>query len=329
MRNSLLFTFLAISLQAAFASERELCLYRSSDGRLVQVNSRSDIPEQFRASARCFAPRVGEHLAQPDEVNLSGNLRQIEMTSSLGRIKLRWPRKVEKLFGRTPERAMADAAQTASRVLKRGSFPPSIQTLTVEWNVVFMDEELPETQIPHYLISNCHPAWMTPPANLYVVSQRVVAGCSGGNGSTSSINDGQLAQVLLHEIGHVIEFNLLEGRMGGDRLRAEGFASWFEQYSSDFSSVIPSGKAKSFYLSLARQGFNRNPDLLQFSGGAEDYARASMIFHAIVERRNVSGLVDVYQGMLQSNVGFFDAIEKTLGWDMKRLAKEVQRVVGG
>ncbi len=266
-------------------------------------------------------------LANPEDVKLSGNIRREYMASSVGRIELRWPRKVELLFGRTPQKAMADAARTASRALKASSFPVSVQKLNLEWKVVFMDEELPETQIPTSLISNCHPAWMTPPANIYVVSQRVVAGCGGSKNPGSQVADSELAHILLHEIGHVVEYQLLKEMQGYDRMRAEGFASWFEQYSSDFSSVIKKGSIRQMYYAMARQGFMSNPSI-SFSGSATDYAKASMFFNVIVGKKGIASLMAVYDLMYREKMGLFQAIEKKLFWDQKRIAQEIKKELG-
>lgn len=311
----------------AFCAPTEVCMYVSVEGKVVQVNSISKVPEELRKQAKCFAVKAGEYLAPPEEVQLRGNRREQVMNSSLGRIRLRWQRKSEELFGRTPERAMADAARTVSKALKRGGFPLSVQGIDLEWNVVFMDEEVPDAQIPQYLVSNCHPAWMTPPANLYVVAQRVAAGCTGDRNSGSSNADAQLAHVLIHEMGHAIEYQLLGALFGRDRQRSEGFASWFEQYASDFSMIIPKGFVKDTYFGIARDAFRGGIYISDFSGSSEDYAKASMYFNAIVERRGVKGLMDVYEVMTESKMDFFPAVQAELGWDQDDFAREIQKLL--
>ena len=274
-----------------------------------------------------IADSKGQYLAQPEEIKLSGNVRKENMASSIGRIELRWPRKVEILFGRTPQRAMADAARTASRALKSANFPTALQTLDMNWSVVFMDEDLPESQIPQTLISNCHPAWMTPPSNIYVVAQRVAAGCSAGKNPGTQVADSVLAQVLLHEIGHAVEYQLLGKMQGTDRMRAEGFATWFERYASQYSTVISRGSVKEQHYALARKAFQEVP-YFAFRGSASDYAQASMFFSAIETRRGVKGIIEVYETMTQDRLTFFPALKKRLYWDEKRLMQEVKRVLG-
>ena len=102
----------------------EICIFSSSDGKLVQVNSRAQVPIQYRNSANCFKAKKSsssessqkretwavsskskrpislggegsrsDDMAKPSDVNLSGTIRKEDMASSLGRIELRWPRK--------------------------------------------------------------------------------------------------------------------------------------------------------------------------------------------------------------------------------------------
>ncbi|MBN8549488.1 MAG: hypothetical protein J0M12_09250 [Deltaproteobacteria bacterium] len=311
---------------SAFAADpTELCIYQDDQGKIVQVNSRSRVPASQRDKARCFSQKESTYLAKPEEIELKGTVRKEEMVSALGPIEVRWPRKVETLFGRTPQRAVAEAANAVSRALKSNGFPPSLQTLKIDWKIVFMDEDVPEKQIPSYLVNNCHPAWMTPPANLYVVAQRAAAGC-GGQKVRSSEADARLTQILIHEMGHAIEYQLLKDKFGDDRMRAEGFASWFEQFGSDYTSAIPKGSVHEFYLKAAQASLRQSPNVFSFSGSLEDYARASLFFEAIQSRRGVRGIVEVYSTMVSDSLPFPAAVQKRLGWDAGRMQSEVARV---
>lgn len=311
---------------AVAAPGQELCVYIDSAGVERRVFGRSNVPIESQAGAQCAPGDASSFLAAPDDIKLNGTIRREEIASSVGPIELRWPRKVELLFGRTPQRAMADAANTVSRALRGASFPIELQTLRLPWQVVFMDEDLPETQIPYQLISNCHPAWMTPPANLYIVSQRVVAGC-GGQRRSSQVADSDLLTILLHEMGHAIEAALLKENMSGDRFRAEGFATWFQQYASQYSSVIPKGSVEKEYLQYARQAVQAGVNPNSFGGSVLDYALASQYFRAIVDRRGVRGLMDVYSLMSKERVAFPAAVDRALSWDPARFHKEVERML--
>ncbi len=322
------FLFLFLSPVRVTAQTPQACIYQTENGKFVQVKTPREIPERYRNSARCFSQRAEQPMANPSEIQLDGTIRREELISPVGKIHLRWPRKVELLFGRTPQRALADAAQTVSRAIKHAGFPGEIQRLNLEWQVVFMDETVPETQIPTYLVNNCHPAWMTPPANIYVVAQRVVAGCGGNERLTSKVADGELAQILIHEMGHAIESQLLGGRMSGNRMQHEGFATWFERYAAEYSSVIANGKVRTHHEKLAREAVSQSPSYFSFSGSPYDYARASMYFEVIVERSNVRRLMEVYEVMAKEGLDFFSAVTKRLGWNEKRLETEVVKRLG-
>lgn len=264
-------------------------------------------------------------LAKPEDINLKGNIRVADITSSVGRIELRWPRSVEQLFGKTPERAMVDAAVAVSRALKASAFPGPVQNLNQEWSIVFIDADQPTSQIPMALISSCHPGWMTPPANIYIVAQKAANFCSGQKVS-SSLADSRLAQVLIHEMGHAVDYQLLQEQFGRNRMRAEGFASWFEQYASDYSGVIPRGSVKSYYTGMAKESLASSGQFT-FSGSASDYARASLFFSAVEDRRGIPGILAIYARMRKSSSEFIPALLAEMGWDAKKLSEEMSRVI--
>jgi hypothetical protein len=229
------------------------------------------------------------------------------------------------LFGKTPERAMAEAAMAVNRALQSGSFPLKAQAVNQTWQVVFMDENLPVTQIPADLINNCHPGWMTPPANIYIVAQRAAEGC-GGKRVSKSEADARLATILVHELAHAIEYQLLPKQFSSDRMRAEGFASWFEQYAAEYSELLSDAQMQRRYRRLAQESFRLNPSNWIFGGGAMDYGRASMFFVAIVSRHGIAGLMDLYLKMDQEKKSWVDAVQDGLGWDPALLEREARRV---
>ena len=303
----------------------DTCVYQSPAGALVQVESLDKVPAEYRARARCFSGELNTNLAAPADITLNGNIAAETITSSLGPVKLRWPRTVEQLFGRSPLRAVTDAARTVSRVIKTSSFPAYVQNMNVTWNIVFMDENLPAQQIPFNLVSACHPGWMTPPANIYIVAQRVAAGCGNAPRSSTSVADSTLAEVLVHEMGHAVEFQLLKGNSGEDRMRAEGFATWFALYAADYSSIMNGSEFKSNLFQNARYAIRQTPNSFEFQGTALDYARAAMYFVTIVDRRGLPGLMDVYSSITDEHLSFFAAISKKSYWDKKQLDDEVAK----
>jgi hypothetical protein len=306
------------------------CYYANEDGNVVEVKSKSSVPQKYRATMQCLDKPMVFDMARPSEIKLEGNVRREQISTPIGTVSLRWPRPVELLFGRTPLRATVEATQAVSRALKRGGFPSNLAKLDLTMEIVFLDETLPETQIPTYLVSNCHPGWMIPigagKADIYIVGQRVAAGCSGEKLSVTSVADADLARVLIHELGHAVESQLVGMGMTQDRSRAEGFASWFEQYASDFSPVIDRGSTKAMYTALARnakQQMGSGP--FTFTGTAEDYGFSSMYFQAIVANRGIRGLMRVYERMSKENLTFLPAIQREIGWDERRLLSEVDR----
>lgn len=322
----LFFVFIPFtSTISAALAEQTACLYQSSDGKIHKVDSLSDVPHSRRKQAKCFNVDEGSYLARPEDITLKGNLRREDITTSLGRMKIRWPRKVETLFGRTPMRAITDVAETVSRALKTSAFPAFVQNIDIEWQVVFLDQDLPATEIPAHLLRNCHPGWMTPPSNIYIVAQRVAGACSG-NTKQAQVADEQLAEVILHEFGHAIEFILLRSEFGGNRARAEGFATWFEMFASKYSTIVSQSKLKNKTYQLARLAIKDSPGF-NFSGSLQDYARASMYFEAIEQRSGVIGLMKVYKAMATQQSNFFIAVDAELNLSHEKLELEILKLL--
>lgn len=317
---SLLFSILLSSVSFAESQKSNVCIYTTAKGRVEQVNSLEDVPDCYKKTAKCFIDN--QRMAKPDEIRLEGTVRSEEIVSTVGKIHIRWPRKIETLFGRTPVRAMADAANTVGRVLKNPAFPTRLQNLNIEWNVVFLDDNMAEKQIPTYLVTNCHPGWMTPPANIYIVGQRVAGGC-GGRVSSTSVADADLTEVLLHEMGHAVEYYLLGTMQNSDRKRAEGFATWFANFAAESSTILNPAEVKKKYFLAGKYAVLKDPETFQFAGTFEDYSRASLVFFTIVSARSLRDLMEVYQYVASKQVEFDQAVSAVLHWDTKRLNKEI------
>ena len=283
-------------------------------------------PEKTKAKPT----EIGAKMVLPSAMELDGAERRVAMSSSLGPIDLRWERSVERLFGSTPERAVAEAAQSVKRAINRGGFPVAATKLSLKWDVVFFDENIPSGQVPTALITGCHPGWMTgdgKAAHIYIRARAVSAGCSGASSARSSVADVQLARVVIHEMGHGIEQAMLDGVGGTDRLRAEGFASWFEQYAAESSPSLRSEKIGEAFIKLATQRHKQDPGPFNFQGTAYDYAYASMYFRAIESRFGVRRVFEAYDVMKSDRIGFFEAIQKRFSWDRQRLEQEVLRLL--
>lgn len=267
-------------------------------------------------------------LASPDKIKLDGTIKSDSIVTSLGRMEVRWSLNVEKLFGRTPVKALTEAASVANRTLMKAGFPVGLNRVSPTWNVVFMDENIPQTQVPTSLISNCHPGWYTPPGNIYIVAQRVASGCNKSKGAkvNHEVADGILARVLVHEIGHGIEFKLLGNRMNGDRMRGEGFATWFERLASEDSSMMQHKVYEDYYMRAAAVGL-LNGGITNFQGTPEHYAVASMIFSTLQTKRRISGVMNLYQLMNDKGLSFEESIKESFGLDFIKLQKHIEEFI--
>jgi len=310
--------FFAALLVASHALADDGCMYLNDRGEVKSVYSRNSAPAQYRSRVVCAGDKPQE-LAKPDEVKLQGPVGRASLSTELGPIEVRWPRSIEECFGRSPARAASDAAAAVNRALKSARFSSSVRYERHEWTIVFTDKAAAVREFPASLSIGGHPGFMVPPAQIYLIADYISPDCAKGG-----VADAMLTQVLLHDMGHAVEFVLLgEQQMSADRQRAEGFASWFEQYASDFASVIPAGSVRGLYRTLALQGLEAQSGSAGFfSGTAQDYAVASLPFSAIVERRGISGLMDVYEAMKSKRLSFDDAVESELNWNRATLERE-------
>ncbi|MCB0318614.1 MAG: hypothetical protein KDD56_07640, partial [Bdellovibrionales bacterium] len=236
---------------------------------------------------------------------------------------LSWPREVEKLFGRNPKLAVQDVSRAVSKALKSASFNNNIRLLDTNWKIVYLGKDLAASQIPEYLRMACHPGWMTPPTNIYIAAEKIATNCNTGSLSPEKANISML-ETLAHEMGHVVEAAILGNGLSQDRQRAEGFATWFEVYVAKYSSLISDESLKRRIFSYAKEYMKRNNS---FDGSAGAYGYASLDFFAIVDRRGVAGLMDVYNKMQNSGVSFSTAYSEVTGWSDNKIQKERERVL--
>ena len=300
------------------ARAQESCVYADEQGNIRSTSALKGVPSRYRAKAVCRSsePRV---IPKTEDVEIRGASRSDSFSTPLGTMDVRWPRSAEKCLGRSPTRAISEAATAVNRALRNARFNESIKRERRDWSLVFIDRASAVSQFPMALSLGGHPGFMVPPNQIYMVVDYISPNCAA-----SGDVDALLTQVLLHEMGHVLEFALLSGKGGDDRKRAEGFAAWFEGYSSKFSSTIPKGSVQARYRSLMRsQGGVGSP---AFEGSGEDYAIASLEFEAIVSRKGVSGLMSVYETMAQDRCSFYEALNKRFGWDRKDLQHEVKQL---
>lgn len=289
-----------------------------------QVPRLEDVPREYREKAKCGGGSEDAPIADPKEVELTGAVRSSSFSTDLGRMDVRWQRKTEECFSKSPERAVADAARAANRAVKSARFSAEAKHAKADWQVVFTDKQSAFAQFPSAIAAGGHPGFMVPPSQIYIISDFVSGGCSGG-----PVADTALEQVLLHEIGHAIEHILLDGsKVPPDRARSEGFASWFEQYSAEYARDIPDGEVVAYYNGLAKEGMNGEAGAVPFDGSAQAYAVSALRFRAIVDRKGVSGLMRVYQVMAEKGISFDSAIKEVFHWNEGAMQREMVRVLG-
>jgi hypothetical protein len=181
-----------------------------------------------------------------------------------------------------------------------------------------MDEAATVRSYP-FGIQDCHPAWIRPPADIFVSAFYIGTGCRRGVLPEQEARD-RLRGTLYHEFGHAIEYQLLgDSVKQAERYHSEGFAEWFEvQALSDhglnqYAYAIRQGAKKHFFETW---------DPKRFSGSNEDYFRAYALVESIVKKRGLSGLLRVYALIKEQAIPFDQAVKKELGWTSAQWMKE-------
>lgn len=297
------------------------CLYIDGTNFIRQVSRRQDVPSEFRSTAKCSDDKP-EDIREPNDVELDGTVRATSFSTDLGRMEVRWQRKAEDCFGKSPSRAVKDAAAASNKAIKAARFAPEIKGGKRDWQIAFIDKRAALAQFPADITVAGHPGFMIPPSRIYIVTDFISGNCSG-----SPVADGALTQVLLHEIGHAIEFMLVgDLKIPSDRARSEGFASWFEQYSADFAKDIPKGSVTDYYDALAREKLAGDVPA-PFDGSAQAYAVSALRFRAVVDRKGIPGLMQVYQAMRDNKESFDAAMKSYTRWSEGDLHREMVRLL--
>jgi len=293
----------------------ESCVYVNEKGELEAVSNPSRVPRALRQRLVCKDKGIHEVVA-PEELKVGRDVRSTSFSTELGPMKVRWSQSIEKCFTTSPVRAVSEAAQAVNRALKNGRFTADLKYTRREWTLGFIDRTSAISQFPLALTLGQHPGFMIPPNRIYLVADLISPNCS-----SNEIADDILTQVLLHEMGHVVEYILLGERQGTtDHERSEGFAVWFEQYSADFATALPKGQVSAYYAALARSGNTRRA----FSADPQGYANAGMLFQTIVERKGVAGLMKVYAAIREQQLPLDAAVEQALSWDRAAFDRQVQ-----
>ena len=249
-------------------------------------------------SAQTIESVTSRDLSAPKDIKLDGLERNVEIASPMGTVHIRWPRSVETVFGKTPERAVLSAMTAIKKTLYSTGFPMEVVNTINSWEMVFIDEKLPSDQIPTYLQRHCHPAWMMPPSNLYFVAQRIVAGCGEQRGQIrldKSSADKELIKVLLHEMGHAIEFHLLKRNQNIDIRMAEGFATWFTSITAPATGMFGQNEISDIYKSLSIARLDKYGTSTIFYGDDLDYAFSSLPYYFISNKKKAGEVWQLYK----------------------------------
>jgi len=184
---------------------------------------------------------------------------------------------------------------------------------------VFIDRVLATKHFPLDPDLGNHPGFMLPPNKIFILTDNITPDC--GN---RQIADDLLTQVLLHEMGHVIEYQLLGGRQSPiDRERSEGFAVWFEQYSSDFASDLPKGQVRGYYRELLSSVGANKITAGGFVADPVGYAKAGLKIETVVSRKGITGLMSVYDLIREQGLSYETAVEKAFSWSPTTFSRHV------
>jgi len=266
---------------------------------------------------------------RPSGMLLEGSERRESIPTSLGRVNLRWSREAEELFGASPKKAVQEAWDAAGRALAQRGLPYRLRTEEYGWNVIIMPQGREQLLIDSPGTTLCHPAWMTPPADIYVVADLVLTGCGRHERLAGSAGQANLRRILIHELGHAVEFQLMGKAFHlSQRWHAEGFATWFETLAEPY--VRGEGKAfsRNQLRERARHALFPTWETRLFRGSSEDYARGYGLIAVIAEGRAVAELIAVYREMEKSQVDFNKAAFARLGWTSQRLVTEAVSYTG-
>lgn len=271
---------------------------------------------------------VTGRMARPGEISLGALERSESLSSPLGAVNIRWARSAELMFGTSPERAVLESMRAVKRTLYSLGIDQSDLGDISRWEMVFVDKDLKSSELPSELLERCHPAWMTPPSNLYFVANRIAGGCSGRELFDRARADAEMAEVILHEIGHVIEYMLLKNKINPDVPHAEGFATWFTSVASDYTPFFRRGQLKREQLQLAAVSLANGVGAGGFKGTENDYVVGALPYHAVYNRLGARGIKELYRE-LEGGAPMIEALKQGVDWSPIKLKEEIANTLNG
>lgn len=253
--------------------------------------------------------------------------RKQSIRTSLGVVTIVWSSKVEQRLKKNPKHIIGQTFKHVAQVLSSEPFLQERLPVDRAWKVVLLNQMPKVAKSGMLSASRCHSAWTGPPANIVVALDRLALGCSNVRRVVPSDQLGRgLREVLIHEIGHVLEFQLM-GKAFGRRQRwhSEGFATWFEELAAGVEQSNSSRLSISRRRKKAREVYAADWRSYLFRGTVADYFRSYAFVAAVANSRSVAGLMAVYDRMDRENISFPSAVEREFAWDENRLSEETAR----
>lgn len=315
-----IFVLIALSQQV----RADGCVYIDDTNSIRSADSMSLVPRRYRKAATCRDIVAGE-VAAPHSMDVGRLAREVSFGTSLGTMNIRWARDLERCYRVTPAKAIAEASRTVRQALRVSKLFSEVGQKSRTWDFVLTDRLHAISQVPTDIIRGRHPGFMLPPNRVYILSDFIAQNCQ-----ENPISDRLLAQVLLHEMGHVVEYILLgEPASMSNRERGEGFATWFEHYASGFSKTIGKDRVSENLRKLGMQHQGALGPKGSFDGTALGYARAAMPFFLLVSKKGTGGIARLYRDARMKQVPLHEAVRNVFGWSevvyQKRLDKFTQQ----
>jgi hypothetical protein len=322
-------TFSLLPSASAQQHLSEQCIYRDHRGVITVTNRRESIPDNLRAQASCHSRTVETSRSSPT-VALDNNKTQdliklskrATFNSPLGVVELQWDEST--FFEQSAQSSVISAWRAATKTLSQKHFPLLTRFSNYNWKVFILSGKSEQL---HNLkaLGGCHPGWMTPPATIFIASTSLATRCGTHHFTPSQAQD-ELTRVLLHELGHAVEFQLL-GRPGtNDRFHSEGFAELFSTLALELYDPL---KGKAIKLSLLREAqaiFRSSWSPKQdFKGSAEDYRRVFGMMSALIELKGLRRLIDIYEELKASRAPFLEVVRTHVGWSEFEWSKQTFR----
>ena len=285
--------------------------------------SRPTIVNPLPKETSGFTVRDIARLRHSSESEKIESRRRQRVRGPLGAMTFFSPRTLQRHIDRDPRAIVVGAFGRAQRILQSNDFPTFLRGTKYDWQL-FFESSKQHRGAGHLSSQRCHAAWMGPPANIFIAADRLASNCGTADRPPHKIAS-ELHSVMVHEIGHAIEFQLM-GKGFGRRQRwhSEGFASWFETLSDGKST--PNSRQEMYRA--AQRSFSEDWRPVLFKGAKTDYARSFAMIATVAERTSILTLLKVYQEMDDTNCRFDQAVERVVGWDLARWTRETMAFLG-